>query len=100
MLLGRKQNVLLGRRHRSTRLRPKLVMHVDDGDVVDQIEILEVDTAHLCAQQPLELEDDIVLIGDGPVECDSLVAVVAHETGVIADPQRRPDEDHEDGDDE
>ena len=62
------------------------IVHLDDGGVVDQVQVLEVDTAYLGAEQVLEFEDELVLIADGPIDCDGLVAVVAHERGVIAYP--------------
>jgi len=73
---------------------------LDDGGVVDQVQALEVDAAHLGTEQVLELEDELVLVADGLVECDGLVAVAAHEGRVVADPQGGEDEDHEDGDDD
>ena len=76
------------------------VVHLDDGGVVDQVQALEVDTAYLGAEQVLEFEDELVLVADGPIDYDGLVAVVAHERGVVADPQGGEDEDHENGDDD
>ena len=35
----------------------------------------------------LELADELVLVADGSVDCDSLVAVAAHEGGMVANPQ-------------
>jgi len=75
-------------------------VHLDDGGVVDQVQALEVDTAYLGAEQVLEFEDELVLVADGPIDHDGLVAVVAHERGVVADPQGGEDEDHENGDDD
>ena len=59
---------------------------VDDGGVVDQIEALDLDRADLPAQGVLQVGDESGLVGDGVVEDDYLVAVAAHERGVIADP--------------
>ena len=52
------------------------------------------------AEQVLELGDELVLVADGPVEGDDLVAVAAHECGMVPHPQRGEDEGHEDGDDD
>ena len=42
------------------------VVHLDDGGVVDQVQALEVDAAHLGAEQVLELGDELVLVADWP----------------------------------
>ena len=51
------------------------VVDLNDGGVIDQVQALEVDTAHMGAEQVLELGDELVLVADGPVEGDDLVAV-------------------------
>ena len=76
------------------------VVDLDDGGVIDQVQALEVDTAHMGAEQVLELGDELVLVADGPVEGDDLVAVAAHECRVVTHPQRGEDEGHEDSDDD
>ena len=75
-------------------------MDLDDGGVIDQVQALEVNAAHLGAEQVLELGDELVLVADGPVKGDDLVAVVAHERRVVPHPQRGEEEGHEDGDDD
>ena len=52
------------------------------------------------AEQVLELGDELVLVADGPVEGDDLVAVAAQERRVVTHPQRGENEEHEDGDDD
>ena len=87
-------------RPRRAGARMQSVVDLDDGGVVDQVQALEVDAAHVGAEQVLELGDELVLVADGPVEGDDLVAVAAHECRVVTHPQRGEDEGHEDGDDD
>ena len=68
---------------------------VDNGGVVDQVEALDLHRADLPAQGALQVGDERGLVGDRVVEDDHLMAVAAHERGVVTDPQGRDDGAHE-----
>ena len=75
----------------------QLVADVDDGGVVDQVEALDVEVEHLGAEELPEQAGELVLVADGAVERDHLIAVAAHELGVVAHEQGGENQRHEDG---
>ena len=75
----------------------QLVADVDDGGVVDQVEALHVEVEHLGVEELSEPAGELGLVADGAVERDHLVAVAAHEPGVVTHEQGGENQCHENG---